>query len=420
MDSSLKNLTVLGLNHDTCPVDLRENIAFDSAQVADGLLDITKESNVSEATILSTCNRTEIYVVGPNNGYVMDWLCGYKNLDVSKFSSGIYSHVGTDAVRHIFRVASGLDSMVIGETQILGQLKVAGRIAERVGSLGPLLRQTLDMSFSVAKNVRSNTKIGANSISLPAAAMKVSRRIFGTMEDSSILFLGAGEMIRLSAEYFSQIRVKEIVFTNRTYDRAKKLAKDFHGQAFPLEYVTEHLKKFDVIIACTGSQLPIIGKGMVEHSIRARRFKPMLFVDLAVPRNIEPEISKLKDIFLYSIDDLGSIVMDGKNQRAHAAIEAEKYLADGLIKFEKELFRKQASPLIKLLWEHGEKIVESESEKALDALAKGADPSEVVSAVSRSIMKKILHSPSHALSTSDVENRERLSKALCEFFNLKS
>ena len=393
-------------------------MAIGDDEVESALKSLQKSAGVSESLILSTCNRTEIYSVATSSDEVLKWFADYRSFSVEKLFPVLYRHNGEFVAQHAFRVSAGLDSMVLGETQILGQLKKSVRKAEAAGALGPKLRQLFDTSFSVAKYIRTNTNVGAHSISLAAASSKVSERIFGTLENSKVLFIGAGNMNRTCAEYFSSLHVYGMSFANRTLSRAEALADALKGDAFPLNEVAERLCEFDVVVSCTGSPIPILSKEMIQKAIDSRRHKPMLLIDLAVPRDIESETSELDDVFLYTVDDLGEIVKDGMRNREEAAREAEKIIEDRVIQFSAQLGKANSIPVIKKFRQHGELIREHELEKALALLAKGEQPEIVIKRLSRAITNKFMHEPSRALSDESNKEQMSLSNALKRLYGL--
>ncbi|MBO7411072.1 MAG: glutamyl-tRNA reductase, partial [Ottowia sp.] len=284
---------VLGLNHQTAPVAVREALAFGPDRLPAALTSLVREPGVGEAAILSTCNRTEIWFAGDAPQVVSDWLARFQNVALEAFSPSLYLHAGEAAVHHVFRVACGLDSMVLGETQILGQVKSAMREAQTVGTLGAILHRLFQSAFSAAKAVRSDTAVGANIVSMAAAAVHLCERIFEDIRGQRVLFIGAGEMISLCAAHFAAAAPQEIVVVNRTAARAQPLAERFGARALPLDSLSDILPQFDIVLSCTASPVPIIGLGLAERAIRERRHKPVVMIDLAVPRDIEPEIGRL-------------------------------------------------------------------------------------------------------------------------------
>ena len=408
----------VGFNHDTCPLELREKLAIGDHETELALKSLLMSESISESVILSTCNRTEIYSYASNFEEIVSWFAQLRGFSQDELSAVLYKFVGESVVQHAFRVASGLDSMVLGETQIFGQLKNAVRKADSIGALGPRLRQLFDASFSVAKFVRTETDVGAHSVSLAAASVKVGERIFGSLSNVNVLFVGAGEMNRICAEYFVSYGVQNISCSNRTLSRAKDLAETLSGDYFPLSDVAHKLEKFDIVLSCTGSPIPVLGKRAIEKAIEARRHKPILLIDLAVPRDIELEASELEDVFLYTVDDLGEIVNDGMRNREGAAREAEKIIVERLVQFKSQLDRKKRIPVIKKFRKRGELIVQIELEKALSLIAKGERPEEVVKVLSRAISNKFMDEPSRALNNDSTGEKLSLSEALERLYGL--
>lgn len=408
----------VGFNHDTCPLELREKLAIGDHETELALKSLLMSESISESVILSTCNRTEIYSYASNFEEIVSWFAQLRGFSQDELSAVLYKFVGESVVQHAFRVASGLDSMVLGETQIFGQLKNAVRKADSIGALGPRLRQLFDASFSVAKFVRTETDVGAHSVSLAAASVKVGERIFGSLSNVNVLFVGAGEMNRICAEYFVSYGIQNISCSNRTLSRAKDLAETLSGDYFPLSDVAHKLEKFDIVLSCTGSPIPVLGKRAIEKAIEARRHKPILLIDLAVPRDIELEASELEDVFLYTVDDLGEIVNDGMRNREGAAREAEKIIVERLVQFKSQLDREKRIPVIKKFRKRGELIVQIELEKALSSIAKGERPEEVVKVLSRAISNKFMDEPSRALNNDSTGEKLSLSEALERLYGL--
>ena len=408
----------VGFNHDTCPLDLREALAIGDDEIESALKSLQKSAGVSESVILSTCNRTEIYSLATSSDEVLKWFADYRGFSVEKLSPVLYAHAGVFVAQHAFRVSAGLDSMVLGETQILGQLKNSVRAADASGALGPKLRHLFDTSFSVAKYIRTNTNVGAHSISLAAASAKVSERIFGALENSKVLFIGVGDMNRTCAEYFASLNVHGMYFANRTLSRAEALADALKGNAFPLNEVVERLCEFDIVVSCTSSLIPVLEKEMIQKAIDARRHKPMLLIDLAVPRDIEPKASELEDVFLYTVDDLGEIVKNGMKNRKAAAWEAEKIIEDRLIQFSAELDKAKSTPIVKKFRQRGELIRDRELEKALALLAEGKEPEIVIKSLSRAITNKFMDEPSRALNNDSKGEKLSLPEALERLYGL--
>ena len=408
----------LGLNHDTCPLDLRAALAIGDHEIDSALKNLLMSDSISESVILSTCNRTEIYSYASDPDEIVSWYAQFRGFSKQELSSVLYQNSGELVAQHAFRVASGLDSMVLGETQIFGQLKNAVRMADSIGALGPRLRQLFDASFSVAKFVRTETDVGAHSVSLAAASVKVGERIFGSLFNANVLFVGAGEMNRICAEYFVSYGVQNVSCSNRTVSRAKDLAEKLSGDYFPLSDVAHKLSEFDIVVSCTGSPIPVLGKRSIEKATGIRRHKPILLIDLAVPRDIELEASELEDVFLYTVDDLGKIVNDGMRNREDAAREAEKIIAERLVQFKSQIDRKKIIPVIKKFRKRGELIVQIELEKALSSIAQGKRPEDVVKALSRAISNKFMDEPSRALNNDSTGEKLSLSEALERLYGL--
>jgi len=415
----------VGLNHNTAPVSLREQLAFapehlgQAVTAARGWFERIAPSGGDEAAILSTCNRTELYVASdaPNP---LDagarFLADFHRLNYGELRPHLYMLPQHEAVRHTFRVASGLDSMVLGETQILGQIKDAIRTADEAGGLGTYLHQLFQRSFAVAKEVRSTTEIGAHSVSMAAAAVRLSQRIFDRIAEQNVLFIGAGEMIELCATHFAAQNPASITIANRTMERGELLAHRFGGKAIRLGELPDQLHKYDIVISCTASSLPLIGKGLVERAIKARRHKPMFMVDLAVPRDIEPEVARLNDVFLYTVDDLGKVVQAGLENRQAAVAQAEAIIETRVQSFMHWIDDRAVVPVIQSLQENGEALRQLELERARKMLAKGEDIDAVLEALSKGLTAKFMHGPQQALHRAQGDERTHLATLLPQLF----
>jgi len=412
-------LYVIGVNHTTAPIQIREHVAFDSEHLGSALRELTLH-DATEAAILSTCNRTELYCSTDNPIKPLNWLSQYHKLETNSIQPYIYTLPDNEAVKHAFRVASGLDSMVLGEPQILGQFKQSVKIAQDAGTLGTLLHKLFQRTFEVAKEVRTNTDIGANSISMAAAAVKLAQRIFGNISQQKILFIGAGEMIALCADHFATQKPKSIVVANRTLERGIELAEKIGGEAILLNDLPDRFAEFDIVVTSTASQLPIIGLGMVESAIKARRHRPIFMVDLAVPRDIEPEVAQLDDVFLYTVDDLAQVVTDGMVNRQEAAIDAEMIVAARVENFMHWLKKRDAVPTIKALRDQAEAMRKNELEKALKLIQKGESPDKVLESFSNALTNKFLHAPSHALNLAQGEEHTRLEQLMKQLYQIKN
>jgi glutamyl-tRNA reductase len=423
-------LLAVGLNHTTAPVSLREKVAFPPEQIGHAVAAArawfqrgeTSSRLSDEAAILSTCNRTELYAASQTANPIdatAHFLADYHKLSYADLRPHLYTLPQDNAVRHAFRVASGLDSMVLGEPQILGQMKDAVRQADAAGGLGTYLHQMFQRTFAVAKEVRSTTEIGAHSVSMAAAAVRLSRRIFDTLADQHVLFIGAGEMIELCATHFAAQNPKTLTIANRTLERGEALAHRFNGRAIRLAELPEQLAQFDVVISCTASSLPIIGLGLVERAVKTRRHKPMFMVDLAVPRDIEPEIGRLDDVFLYTVDDLGTVVQTGVENRQAAVSQAEAIIETRVQSFMHWIDSRAVVPVIQDLHESSEAMRMLELERARKMLAKGEDIDAVLEALSRGITAKFLHGPQQALHQAQGDERARLATLLPQLFRTR-
>jgi len=411
-------LFAFGINHQTAPLDIREQVAFPAERLEPALHDLAAHRAVREAAILSTCNRTEIYCNTDEPTLAIDWLAGFHHLQRGAIQPYLYALPHEQAVKHAFRVASGLDSMVLGEPQILGQMKQAVKTAESAGTLGTLLHKLFQRTFSVAKEVRSTTDIGANSVSMAAAAVRMAQRIFPSISEQSVLFIGAGEMIELCLDHFAAQHPKHITIANRTLERAHVLARRVNANSVTLNELPEVLARHDIVVSCTASPLPILGKGMVERAIKARKHRPMFMVDLAVPRDIEPEVSELSDVFLYDVDDLAEIVKQGVDSRQVAALQAETIIETRVHNFMEWMHSRETVPTIRALRDHAERQRRLELERAMKQLARGDDPEKVMDYLSHALTNKLMHGPTHALSNATQDERESLETWLRRLYHL--
>ncbi|MES2281272.1 MAG: glutamyl-tRNA reductase [Pseudomonadota bacterium] len=409
----------LGLNHNTAPLDLRGRFAFSMDQIEPTLKGLRSSlARQPEATILSTCNRTEIYCAGENTDLdnTLEWLAHSGGVSPALLRSHAYTLQGDQAARHAFRVASGLDSMVLGEPQILGQMKDAVRAAEDAGAMGTTLHQLFQRSFAVAKEVRSSTEIGSHSISMAAAAVRLAGQLFEDLSDIRILFVGAGEMIDLAATHFAARKPKSMAIANRTLERGEKLAGRFGAEVMRLADLPTRLHEFDAVISCTASTLPIIGLGAVERAVKLRKHKPMFMVDLAVPRDIEPEVKELPDIYLYTVDDLAQVVQTGKDSRQAAVAEAEVIIDAGVQNFMHWLGQRGTVPLIQQINAQADEWRALEIARAKKLLAKGESIDDVLDALSRGLTQKMLHGTLAELHAGDAANREATAQTVSKLF----
>ncbi len=409
----------LGLNHNTAPLDLRGRFAFSIDQMA-GTLKALRQAHTRhpEATILSTCNRTEVYCASdaPAFDHTLAWLAGSGGVSSDMLRAHTYTLQGDQAARHVFRVASGLDSMVLGEPQILGQMKDAVRAAEGAGAMGSTLHQLFQRSFAVAKEVRSTTEIGAHSISMAAASVRLAGQLFEDLGKIKILFVGAGEMIDLAVTHFAAKNPALMVIANRTSERGELLAKRFNAHTMPLADLPMRLHEFDAVISCTASVLPIIGLGAVERAVKQRKSRPIFMVDLAVPRDIEPEVKDLPDVYLYTVDDLAKVVQTGRQNRQAAVAEAEIIIDAGVQNFMSWLNQRAAVPLIQQLNAQADEWRAFEINRAKKLLAKGESIDAVLEALARGMSQKMLHGTLAELHAGDVGQREATAQTVSKLF----
>jgi glutamyl-tRNA reductase len=416
----------LGLNHTTAPLDLRGRFAFSAPNLAPTLKNlcalIGQTSKAPEVALLSTCNRTEIYGVGsaPHIHETLAWLAHSGGVSLDAMAGHTYTYEGDRAARHAFRVASGLDSMVLGEPQILGQMKDAVRAAQDAGAVGSTLHQLFQRSFSVAKEVRTTTDIGAHSVSLAAASVRLAGQLFEDLRDIKVLFVGAGEMIELVATHFAAKQPKALAIANRSLDRGEALSRRLGAELMALSDLPLRLHEFDAVISCTASTLPIIGLGAVERAIKARKHQPIFMVDLAVPRDIEPEVKDLPDVYLYTIDDLAQVVQSGQNLRQAAVAQAEVIIDAGVHNFMTWLDQRDLEtgtlPLIHQLNAQAEDWRAQEIARAKKLLAKGEPIDAVLNALARGLSQKMLHGTLAELHTGDANEREATAQAVAKLF----
>jgi glutamyl-tRNA reductase len=409
----------LGLNHNTAPLDLRGRFAFAVDQMGPSLTTLRNTfTSDSEVAILSTCNRTEIYGAGTHNQLqeTLAWLAESGGVPMEALLGHTYELSESEAARHAFRVASGLDSMVLGEPQILGQMKDAVRAASEAGALGTTLNQLFQRTFAVAKEVRSSTDIGAHSISMAAAAVRLAGQLFEDLAQTKVLFVGAGEMVELCATHFAAKQPKSLAIANRTLERGEKLALQFGAEVMRLSDLPHRLYEFDIVVSCTASTLPLIGLGAVDRALRQRKHRPMFMVDLAVPRDIEPEVKSLEDVYLYTVDDLSEVVQTGQANRQAAVAQAEAIIDVGVQNFAHWLEQRSNVPLIQQLNAQTEAWRTAEMARARKLLAKGDDVDAVLEAMSRGLTQKMLHGAMAELHASDLQARELARHAIEHFF----
>ncbi len=391
-------LLALGINHKTASVDLREKIAFDGEQLSAGLAHARATLPLQEVAILSTCNRTEFYLVGQiQSQQLLAWLAQQRQLDPDRLHPVSYVWQGEEALRHMMRVASGLDSMILGEPQILGQMKTAYQQAQQAGTLGGELDRVFQNVFACAKQVRTETQIGAHPVSVGYAAVSLARRIFSDLKKTRALLVGAGETIRLVALHLREQGVSDLIVANRTLARATELATEIHGRAVTLQDIPDVLGMVDLVITSTASPLPLIGKGMVEKAQQKRRYQPMLMVDIAVPRDVEPEVADIDHVYLYSVDDLMHVIEDNRKARVDAAGEAEHIIVQRARELMLQRQEQAGIDAVRRLRAQVEEWRQAELQKALQALASGQEAAQVIERLSRTLTNKFTHQPSVVL-----------------------
>ena len=396
------SLLALGLNHHTAPVDVRERAAIGDERLGEALLALKRVESVEEAAIVSTCNRTEIYC-GTRSGdvradaAVIEWMHGHLDLGSRRVDDYLFRHNDREAVHHLMRVASGLDSMVLGEPQILGQIKRAYRDAESVGTLGQELSPLFQSVFSVAKQVRTDTAIGSSPVSVAFAAVSLSRQIFADLGKHTALLIGAGETVQLAARHLVGAGIGKLLIANRTLERAETLARETGGQAIALGRIPEVLPMADIVISSTGAPLPILGKGAVEKALKARRFRSMLIVDIAVPRDVETEAGKLDGVFLYTVDDLQAVIDENRESRRAAADEAEEIVRNQVELYMRRLRSLGANDTIRGYRDHVEGIRAELLERGRRELAAGKDPALVLEKLAHGLANRVMHAPTARL-----------------------
>ncbi len=414
-------LLAFGINHKTAPVAIREKVAFAPDRLQDALRDLLACAAVNEAAIVSTCNRTELYCGydGEHIDAIIAWFRDYHQLSADELEPFIYMHVDNMAVQHILRVASGLDSLVLGEPQILGQIKDAYNVASHAGAIGRQLNRLFQHTFSVAKQVRTDTAIGASPVSVAFAAVSLARQIFANLADHTALLIGAGDTIELVARHLKEQGVNKIIVANRTVERAEALASQFDAEAIALSDMPDRLKKADIIISSTASQLPILGKGAVERALKARKHRPMFMVDIAVPRDIEPEVGELADVYLYTVDDLHEVIEEGRQSREEAAKQAEEIIDNQVEHYMGWLRSLEAVDTIRNFRDQAEAMRNEAVLNAERQLAAGKDPNLVIQELARLLTNKLIHHPSVQMNQAAFEGRKDLLDTARQLLGIK-
>lgn len=413
-------LKILGLNHTTAPVEIREQVVYAGDDISRALEQLVAETNIVEAVLLSTCNRTEIYVNDESEGteHLLNWLKSNKNF-TDEAASALFTLDGDIAIRHLFRVACGLDSMVLGEPQILGQLKEAFRIAAAAGTVGVSLGRLFQHTFSVAKKVRTDTEIGSSPVSVAYAAVNLANQFFAGFAKHTALLIGAGTTIELVARHLTGKGIGRLFIANRDFERAHLLASQFDGFAVPLTELAGTLPEADILISSTASPNLIVTLDMMNQAIKARKRKPVFAVDIAVPRDIDPRISGMSDVYLYSIDDLDKVILEGQNNRESAVVDANRILDEETLRYLSIEKAREVVPLITSMRERGNILRREVVEQARRRLAKGADTDDVLEYVTASLLKKILHQPSVSLRKAGENSDEALIKAARKLFGME-
>ncbi len=438
-------LVLVGINHTTASIELREKVAFPPDLVEEALKQLSALDGVEESVIVSTCNRTEVYLEITEEGsaeganefedgehsdaadvetldeqqtLIIEWLADFHGLDANNLHDSSYAFAHADVIRHLMKVACGLDSMVLGEPQILGQIKSAYAVSKELDLAGASLTRAFQGAFTIAKEVRTDTAIGENPVSVAYAAVTLAGRIFSDLGSLSVLLIGAGRTIELVARHLVDKGVKQMVVANRTLDNALEIAHRFDAHGALLSDIPEQLVHADIVVSSTNSQLPLLGKGAVENALRKRKHKPMLLIDLAVPRDIESEVSELDDAYLYSVDDISEVIEDNVNSRAEAAAQAESIIERGVQEFVSQLRSLNAVATLRAFREKAEGIRLAEVDRAARALEKGESPAEVLDSLARALTNKLIHSPSVQMKKASAEGRDEILKATRELFDL--
>ena len=408
------SLITLGLNHKTTPIEMREKLAFTPENLPEAVASLVQLENISEAAILSTCNRTELYCISSTADdnttdlTLVEWFSNFHGLPAAEINGHLYIHKHEDTIRHALRVASGLDSMVLGEPQILGQMKQAYAQAKTLGTMGTMLDKLFQHAFSVAKQVRTDTEIGSSPVSVAFAAVSLSKQIFGELNELTALMIGAGETIELATRHLHANNIKHVIIANRSIDRAQTLAEQFGGEAIPLPLIPEYLPRADIVISSTASPLPILGKGAVENALKKRKHKPIFMVDIAVPRDVEQEVAELDDVYLYTVDDLQEIIQENLESRQQAAEQAAEIIdiqVEHFLNWQRSL---EAVDIIRDMREYAETISHEVLVKALKQLTQGKPAEEVLNFLAHTLTNKFLHIPSTQLRQAGQDSRHEL------------
>lgn len=412
-------LLAFGINHTTAPLALRERVAFAPENLQGAMQEACAQAGLTEVAILSTCNRTEIYAASESDATaIQQWLVDHTAIEAVDLANSYYCYQDHEAVRHMMKVAGGLDSLVLGEPQILGQMKSAFAVAKEAGTLGAELHAAFQQVFNIAKRVRTETAIGENPVSVAYAAVSLAQQIFSNLKQDTALLIGAGETIELVARHLAEQGIKHIIVANRTLDRAQRLAREFNGEAILLADIPEQLHRADIVISSTASQLPLLGKGAVESALKKRKHKPMFMLDIAVPRDIEEQVGELDDVYLYTVDDLHAVIDENKKSRVAAADQAEEIINEGVELFLRHQRALSAVETVKAYRNKAEQLRDLELQKALRSLQTGANPEQVLQQFARNLTNKLIHSPTAVLKEASASSRHHVIQVAQELFSL--
>lgn len=411
-------MLTLGISHKTAPVELRERVSYNANSMPEALQDLIRQPAVNEAVIVSTCNRTELYCDNDDVNAMVRWFANYNHINLDVLTPHIYTHQDYNAVRHLMRVASGLDSMVLGEPQILGQIKESYSIAQQVGTIGDHFKHLFPTVFSVTKQVRTDTHIGESPVSIAYVAVDLAKRIFSNLSDHSVLLVGAGETIELAAMHLYSAGVKRIIVANRSLAKAQHLVSKYHGHWIGMGEVPLYLQEADIIITATASPLPILGKGAIETALKIRKHRRMFIVDLAVPRDVEPEVAKLEDVYLYNVDDLEGIIDQNWKHREGASHEAESIISVRAAHFMREHRAMDAVNTVCAFRNQVDHFKNESLQQALTALAKGKPAEEVMAEFAHSLTNKVMHEPTVQMRQAAYDGRHELLALARQLFDL--
>ena len=418
----MSEIVLLGLNHNTAPIELRECIAFSTDETVDALEALKRDPVINEILLFSTCNRVEVLLVTDDSTRAVEsaqtFIADYNKIPLSQFQAALYIHQGDDAIRHIFRVAASLDSMVLGEPQILGQIKDAYHTATRKKCSGVILNRLMHRTFFVAKRIRTETGIGDRAVSISYAAIELARKIFGDLDQKKVLLIGAGEMAELAVEHLIRNRIGDILVANRTFERGVELAQQFNGEAVRFEELSDCLQTVDIIISSTGSPDFVVTRDQVKSIIRSRRNRPLFFIDIAVPRDIDPQINRITNTYVYDIDDLKGVIEENIEDRQREAIKADRIVDEAVIHFRHWVESLEVVPTIVAIRNKLEALAEAEIKKTLQSSKIPDEHGEALQRMAGALINKILHDPTKILKTRHHDDKTILLDITRKLFNL--